>query len=153
MLKSSWISSVVSHIAFPAPQIRSTILALYKLVCMYVCMFLSRLLAGQHPAARPQDSNNLNSCRYCTILRWENDRRRRTQLHCFAACRWLLLRAPNRHRCVNRYPPCRLRWLVLGRDHSARLNSTEMRWIELSQVGRCTHGCRLLRISGKVFCT
>jgi len=23
----------------PAPQIRSTILALYKLVCMYVCMY------------------------------------------------------------------------------------------------------------------
>jgi len=24
----------------PAPQIRSTILALYKLVCMYVCMYV-----------------------------------------------------------------------------------------------------------------
>jgi len=25
----------------PAPQIRSTISALYKLVCMYVCMFVA----------------------------------------------------------------------------------------------------------------
>jgi len=71
--------------------------------------FLSRLLADRYPAARPQDSNNLNGCRYRTILRWENDGRRRTPLHCFAACRRLLLRSLNRRSSVNRYPPCRLR--------------------------------------------
>jgi len=27
--------------SFSAPQIRSTILALYKLVCMYVCMYVA----------------------------------------------------------------------------------------------------------------
>jgi len=55
--------------------------------------FLSRLLAGRHLTARLQDSNNLNGCRYRTILCRENDRRWRTQLHCFVACRRLLLRA------------------------------------------------------------
>jgi len=57
MLNSSSISSAVSHIAF-----------------------LLRLLAGRYPAARPQDSNNLNGCLYRTILRGENDGWRRTQL-------------------------------------------------------------------------
>jgi len=86
MLNTSSIFSVFSHIAF-----------------------LSRLLAGRHAVARLQDSCNLNGCRYRTILHWENDGRRRTQLHCFVACRWLLLRARNRRSGVNRYPQCRLR--------------------------------------------
>jgi len=49
------------------------------------CILLSRLLAGRQPAARLQDSYNLNGCRYRTILSWENDGRRRTQIHCLAA--------------------------------------------------------------------
>jgi len=114
MLNSSLISSAFSHIAF-----------------------LSRLLAGWHPVARPQGSYNLNGCRYRTILRWENERRRWTQLHCFTAWRRLLLRVLNRHSGVNRYPQCRLGWLILGRDHSARPDSTRLNWtiwVELSWV-------------------
>jgi len=121
---------------------------------VWICWTLRyppRSLAGWHPAARLQDSYNLNSCRHGTILRWENNRRRWTQLHCFTACRRLLLRALNRCSGVNRYSQCRLCWLVLGRDHSARphltrLNSIELNhlsWIELSQVGCCAQGFRL----------
>ena len=106
-------------------------------------VFLSRLLAVRYLAPRLQDSNNLNGCRYRTILRWENDGQRRTQVHCFAACRRLLLHALNRRSFVNWYPQCRLRSLVLGRYNSTRPDSTRLSWIELSQVGRCAHGFRL----------
>jgi len=64
----------------------------FDIFCVLPHTFLSRLLDGQHPAARPHDSYILNGCRYRTILRRENDRWRRTQLHCFVACRRLLLR-------------------------------------------------------------
>ena len=105
--------------------------------------FLSMLLAGWHPAARPQYSYNVNGYRYHTILRQENGGRWRTQLQCFAACRRLLLRALNNRRSgVNTYPQCRLRWLVLGRNHSTRPDSTRLSWNELSQVGHCTHDFR-----------
>ena len=132
-------------------ELRSKYAELFDILHVLPCMFLSRLLASQHPAARLQDSYNLNGCRHGTILRWKNDGRRRTQLHCFAACRRLLLCVLNKCSGVNRYSQCRLRWLILGRDHSARphltrLNSIELNhlsWIELSQVGCCAQGFRL----------
>ena len=74
-------------------ELPSEYIELFYILHVLPRMFLPRLLAGQHPAARPQDSYSLNSCRYRTILCWKNDSRRRTQLHCFTACRWLLLRA------------------------------------------------------------
>ena len=50
-----WIKIVRKRIptrsvAFPAPQIRSTILALYKLVCMYVCIGMYSYSCGQTAA-------------------------------------------------------------------------------------------------------
>ena len=49
-------------------------------------------------------------------------------------CRRLLLCALNRRSGVNRYPQCRLHWLVLGCDHSARPDSTQLKCVKLSWV-------------------
>jgi len=48
------------------------------------------------------ETTGQDSCRYRNIVRWENNGRQRTQLHHFAACRRLLLRALNRRSSVNR---------------------------------------------------
>ena len=59
------------------------------------------------------------------------------KLHCFAICRRMLSCALNRHSGLNRYQECRLRWVVLQHDHSARPNSTQplkLNWVRSGTV-------------------